>query len=244
MNKTRLKRMPTEYTAGGAWMLTFADLLSLLLTFFVLVFSMNTVQLDGWKSVVQAMSDEFNPNRPQISVTEHTTPSSLTQEKAKGLRLNYLEAVLQRTFQQIPEFQTGQVHRYADRIFISIPASAIFERKQAVPNEAAVDAFRDLAGVLVQIRNKIQVTAHTDKAPVANRLFRSNWELSMTRARIVAGILADAGYRDPIAVLGYADTRYEELHGSLTDERRYDLAERIDIVILDEGRDRGRYEIF
>ncbi|NVJ97544.1 MAG: OmpA family protein [Alphaproteobacteria bacterium] len=244
MNKTTLRRAPTEYTSGNSWMLTFADLLSLLLTFFVLVFSMNSVQFDSWKAVVRTMSDEFNPNRPQVSVTEHETPPSILQARQSGLRLNYLEAVFKRHFNKLPQFQTGQVHRFEDRIFISIPATVLFERKEALPNESAVEGLRALAGVLVQVRNKIQVTAHTDKAPVANRLFRSNWELSLTRARVVAGILADAGYRDPIAVLGYADTRFDQLPGSLTAERRYDLAERIDIVILDEGRDRGLYDIF
>jgi len=234
----------TELSSSGSWMLTFADLLSLLLTFFVLVFSMNTIQFDSWKAVVRTMSDQFNPNRPQISATEHETPPSLQETKTRGLNLSYLEAVVTRNFQQLPLFASGQVHRYADTIVISIPADAIFDRKQAVPQADAVRALQALTGTLVQIRNKVKVTGHTDPAPVGNRLFRSNWELSMTRARVVAGILADAGYRQPITVQGYADSRILELPGSLTQQRRYELAERIDIVIIDETRTRGLYDLF
>lgn len=244
MNRRRHHQAGVEGTGGNAWMLTFADLLSLLLTFFVLVFSMNTVQFDSWKDVVSTMSKEFNPGRPQISATEHVTPPSLTQSRTRGLHLNYLEAVVRRSFQQIPQFQSGQVHRMGNKIIISVPSTAIFDRKEALPNADAVAALRDIAGILVQIRNRIQITGHTDKTPVSNSLFRSNWELSLTRARVVAGILADAGYRDQIAVLGYADSRFEQLDHRMSAERRYELAERIDIVILDEGRDRGLYDIF
>lgn len=234
----------TELSSSGSWMLTFADLLSLLLTFFVLVFSMNTIQFDSWKAVVRTLSDEFNPNRPQISVTEHQTPPSLLQAKPRGLNLAYLEAIVDRSFRQLPLFAAGQVYRYEDTVVISIPANAIFDRKEAVPHADAVKALQSLTGLLVQIRNKIKVTGHTDPAPVQNRLFRSNWELSLTRARIVAGIMADAGYIRPMTVQGYADSRMRELDGSLAQQRRYELADRVDIVIIDETRTRGLYDLF
>ncbi len=234
----------TELSSSGSWMLTFADLLSLLLTFFVLVFSMNTIQFDSWKAVVRTMSDEFNPNRPQISVTEHETPPSLLQAKPRGLNLAYLEAIIDRSFRQLPLFATGQVYRYEDTVVVSIPANAIFDRKEAVPHADAVKALQSLTGMLVQLRNKIKVTGHTDPAPVQNRLFRSNWELSLTRARVVAGIMADAGYLRAMTVQGYADSRMRELDGSLTQQRRYELADRIDIVIINETRTRGLYDLF
>ncbi len=242
--KLHSSRMSSKPVPGNAWMLTFADLLSLLLTFFVLVFSMNTIQFESWKAVVRTMSDEFNPNRPAISATEHKDPPSVLQAKPKGLSLAYLEAVVSQRFSQIPLFENGQVWRTQGKVIVSIPASLLFERKDAIPNDAGFRALRDLAGVLIQLRNKIQVAGHTDQTPVSNQLFRSNWELSLTRARVVAGILSDAGYREPMAVLGYADTRFNQLPGSLTQQRRYDLAERIDIIIVDERRDRGLYDLF
>lgn len=244
VSNKRSRTVSTELTSGNAWMLTFADLLSLLLTFFVLVFSMNTVKFDNWAAVVRTMSDEFNPNRPAVSPTKHETPTSVMQVKAKGLKLAYMREVLARNMQQIPLFQSAHVYLVNDQVVISIPASVLFDRKRATPTGDAVEALRALTGVLIQVRNKIQVAGHTDQAPVANQLFRSNWELSLTRARVIAGIIADAGYRQNMAVLGFADTRFHQLDGSLTQERRYDLAERIDIIILDERQDRNAYELF
>ena len=244
MAKTPNPSKSRETTPGNAWMLTFADLLSLMLTFFVLVFSMNAIEFDSWKAVVQTMTRQFNPERPAISLTEHAAPESLQTSKPRGLKLAYLEAVVGRSFEQIPVFQTGEIIRYREKIVISLPARALFEPKQAVPKAEAVQGFRLLAGVLLQLQNKIQVSGHTGRAPVRNNLFRSNWELSLTRARVVAGVLAGAGYRKPINVLGYADTRFSELDESIPEERRFDLAERIDIVIIDETRERGLYDLF
>ncbi|NVJ69001.1 MAG: flagellar motor protein MotB [Alphaproteobacteria bacterium] len=245
MNIRQLSRnRRNEYTAGNAWMLTFADLLSLLLTFFVLVFSMNTIQYENWEAVVQSMSDQFNPNRPHISQEENDSDDSQLKARQRGLNLSYLEAVLKRSFSQIPLFQSGEIWRADDKIIVSIPASLLFERKDALLQPEAVKALQLLAGVLVQLRNKVQISGHTDSAPITSRLYRSNWELSVTRARVVAGVLAEGGFRDPVAVLGFADTRFEQLAPELTLERRYDLAERIDITIIDERRDRGLYDIF
>lgn len=245
MNNRPLSRgRRSEYSAGNAWMLTFADLLSLLLTFFVLVFSMNTIQYENWAAVVRSMSDQFNPNRPQISKEKHDTQDSQFKAKKRGLNLSYLEAVLARNFKQIPLFQSGEVWRAGDKIVVSIPASLLFERKDALLQPEAVKALQLLAGVLVQLQNKVQISGHTDSAPITSRLYRSNWELSLTRARTVAGVLADSGYREPMAVLGLADTRFEQLAPELSLERRYDLAERVDITIIDERRDRGLYDIF
>ncbi|WP_417452145.1 OmpA/MotB family protein [Kordiimonas sp.] len=230
--------------AAAPWILTFADLLSLLLTFFVLVFSMNAIQFDSWKSVVQTMSEEFNPNRPRVEVRPHDTPESIMTRHIPGLNLSYLEALLRRQLALVPLFQDAEVHLVGDNVIISLPASLMFERKKAVLAPDATRALRQLAGALVQIRNKLQVVGYTDAAPVSSGEFRSNWELSLTRARTVAGLLADAGYRQSISVLGYADTRLQDLNVTLSAKSRYEWSERIDIVLVNERRGQSTYDIF
>ena len=64
----------------------------------------------------------------------------------------------------------------------------------------------------------------------------------MARARIVAGILTDFVYRQSITVLGYADT--DNLIASGSNRNRQDLAERIDIVIIADRREKGPYDLF
>lgn len=224
---------------GASWMITFADLLSLLLTFFVLLFSMSTVQFDSWKAVVNTMSDEFNPDRPRVDVTPHEIPDHLKRKSAAGLNLNYLQSL----FTQAVESQAGLegtvVTQNSTGVIISIPAHLLFEKKDAQLVTGAVRPLRRLAGTLVQIQNKVKVAGHTDPGPVTNRRYRSNWELSMARARIVAGILTDFGYTQSITVLGHADTGSQAIPVS-----GQNLAERVDIVIIADRREKGPYDLF
>ncbi|WP_020401001.1 OmpA/MotB family protein [Kordiimonas gwangyangensis] len=229
---------------SAPWILTFADLLSLVLTFFVLVFSMNTVQYESWKAVVHTMNEEFNPKRPMVEILPHDTPPSLMTRSIPGLNLTYLEALLDRQLKQVPLFQEAVVHRVEDTVVISLPASLLFEPKLAVLAPDANRALRALAGALVQVRNKVQVAGYTNGAPVKTGLFRSNWELSLTRARVVAGTLSNAGYQQPMTVLGYADTRLRSLEHFNNVKSRYEWAERIDIVLINEKREQGTYDIF
>lgn len=242
MQAERKKDIKADTPPGGNWMVTFADLLSLLLTFFVLLFSMSTIQLDSWKSVVDTMSDQFNPKRPQVDVTPHKTAEHLQQKPVAGLNLNYLKALLERQIKTEAGLQGTLVTRTRGQVVVSIPANLLFERKNTEVVTGAIRPLRRLAGTLVQIKNKLKVAGHTDAGPITNLRYRSNWELSLARARIVAGILADFGYTQSITVLGYADTG--ELPGDASSDKQQGLAERIDIVIIADRREKGPYDLF
>lgn len=238
MSDSQPTQVSEQQTAG--WMITFADLLSLLLTFFVLLFSMSTVQFDSWKAVVAAMTDEFNEDRPQIDLTPQDSSSVLAPSTGPGLNLNYLRVLLERSISGHANFEGVSVVRQGDRVIVSIPADLMFERKDSTLVTGSVRPLRQLAGTLAQIKNRILITGHTDAVPVSSGKYRSNWELSMARARIVAGILTDFGYRQAITVLGYADTA----NGRAVSARDFAAEERVEIVIVPERHEGGLYDLF
>lgn len=242
MSASAKKTEQQKEAVGNSWMITFADLLSLLLTFFVLLFSMSTVQYDSWKAVVNTMSDEFNPKRPQIDVSPHEMPDHLKTKAASGLNLNYLQALMERAISNQAALEGSLVQLVGDKVVISVPADLLFERKDAQLVTGATKPLKALAGALAQIQNKIRIEGHTDPGPVTNGRYRSNWELSMARARIVAGILTDFGYRQSITVLGHADT--VGLPNGIAVQRARNLAERVDIVIIADRREKGPYDLF
>ena len=236
------RQKQSEEAVGASWMITFADLLSLLLTFFVLLFSMSTVQFDSWKAVVDTMSDEFNPKRPKVDITPHEMPDHLKKRSAAGLNLNYLQSLFTQAINSQAALQGTVVNLVEGGVVISIPANLLFEKKDAQLVVGAVKPLRRLAGTLVQIQNKVKVEGHTDPGPVTNGRYRSNWELSLARARIVAGILTDFGYSQSITVLGHADTGRLPVDTSVAQSQN--LAERIDIVIIADRREKGPYDLF
>jgi chemotaxis protein MotB len=123
-------------------------------------------------------------------------------------------------------------------VLISIPSERLFEGQGIGLTVGAEQPLQKLAGTLAQIRNGIRVISKADATPVLNSSYRSRWELSMARARVVAGILTDFGYTKSIDVLGRVDSL---VAGSLSQS----LAQgsTIDIVIAADEKQDSLYDV-
>ncbi len=239
---------PTHARANGAanagWMLTFADLLSLILTFFVLVFSMSTIHHDSWQDVVETMRDQFDPSYRAITQRQFENNQAIAREGAQGLNLNYLKALIQRDLDKNLSLKGTVILREQDRVIVSIPANSIFENKSGLFVPGAPAELQKFSGSLVQIKNKLVIASHTNDLPVSNGRHRSNWELSVTRAQLVAGVLVDAGYILPLTVVGHADSKFKKAGGTKATVNQLNAQERIEFVILGEGRAKGPFDVF
>ena len=243
MSKSSTTSKP-ELANNAGWMLTFADLLSLLLTFFVLVFSMSTLNVQSWMEVVDTMRDQFNPNYSAITQQSFENTEAVARTAPRGLNLNYLRALIERDIAQYEGLNRAQVRQETDRIIISVPASSWFQNKSGHFRDGGPHAITRLAGSLLQIRNRLLIAGHTNDLPVENGEFRSNWELSLTRAQLVAGVLVDAGYLQPITVVGHGDSKFSASDDGRVTIDRLDGQERIDFVLLDERRSNGVLDVF
>ncbi len=224
-------------------MLTFADLLSLLLTFFVLVFSMSTIQAGSWGDVVETMRGQFNAARSAVTPKQYDVEETIARTGLRGLNLNYLRAIVETSVARNSNLQGATVTRDDGRVIISIPAKGLFNNKDSLLKDGAVDAVKELAGSFVQIKNRLSIATHTNDQPVVNGKFRSNWELSITRAQLVAGIFADAGYYQSITVVGHGDSKFTRV-GSRATIEELEQQERIDFVLVNEGVERGPFDVF
>jgi chemotaxis protein MotB len=226
----------TNVTSG--WMITFADLLSLLLTFFVLLFSMSTVEFESWKAVVATMSKQFNLERAKVELTPTPNESQLNTRQVAGLNLNYLRVLMERAIAPHAAFEGVTVVRDNDRIVISIPSKHIFEEKETLLVSGGDKALAQLAGTLAQIKNRIRVAGFVPAGPLRLGKYRSHWELSLARARTVAGILTDSGYRHEITILGYAERTSID---SSVSNQAVGTDGRIEIIIAADDRQDGIY---
>lgn len=230
--------------SNESWMLTFADLLSLLLTFFVLIFSMSTIEYDSWGDVVETMREEFNAARSTVTPKRFDTEESVARVGLRGLNLNYLRVIVERSIANNAALKGVTVTRENDRVIVSLPASGLFDDKETRFLDGAVSSLEQLAGSFVQIKNRLTIAAHTNNLPVASNRFRSNWELSISRAQLVAGVFADAGYQEPITVLGHGDSKFETNPVGRATIEQMNQQERVDFIILSEGRERGPFDVF
>ncbi|MGB0671624.1 MAG: OmpA/MotB family protein, partial [Rhodospirillales bacterium] len=196
---------------GQAWMITFTDLVSLMLTFFVLLFSMSSLKVGEWEKMIDALSQTLNPSQVETTqpLTTQLNIGSIFRKRA--INLDYLAGVLDEAMREDPLLSQSLLLRLDDRLLIALPGDLLFEPARAILNDRALAAIFNLGGVLRNIGNQVGVNGHTDPIPPGEGLFDSNWELSMARAAAVANALRKSGYDEAIPSYGYAASRFEEL---------------------------------
>ena len=225
-----------EVKGPPPWMLSLADLISLLLTFFVMLFAMSKVKIDRWDEVVDALSQSIKPS-PVEDTDEPMANMNIPRVYRKpAMNLDYLSAVIDDAIDDNPVLGDARMSREADKLVISLPGDILFVAGSSDMTPKAQQALFVLGGVLRNIGNRIGVQGHTDPRPLSGRgQYASNWELSLARAGAVANELKQSGYTDYINIYGFAASRYDQLPKLLDEEARFAMARRVDIVIEPHG---------
>ena len=217
--------------ASTAWMVTFADMISLLLTFFVMLFSMSTVASEKWEDVVHALEQNLNPGRKTLHVEPSSAHDIRSVFKENATDLAYLAVVLREQMGKDQTLSRSAIVEHEKFLLISLPGDILFDRGTADVAPGARQALFMLGGLLENLRNKVEVIGHTDPLPSQGKRFTSNWELSLARAVAVAEELRHFGYRKKIVAYGQGDAKFKNLSLSLPESRRHAVARRVDVVI-------------
>ncbi len=225
-----LDELPAAPTPDRGWMVIFTDLVSLMLTFFVLLFSMSSVQADRWKEMVDVLSQTLNPAREKVDPVPSAPYNIATLSLKRAVNLDYLGAVLGDLMRQDDVLGHSRILGLEDRLIVALAGDAVFDPGEANLSERGRQALFVLGGVLRNVGNQIGVNGHTDATPPGGA-YASNWELSVARAATVANALKRSGYGQDIVAYGYADSRLARLTG-VPAEQRASLARRVDIVIF------------
>jgi len=214
------------------WLIIFSDMLALLLAFFVLLFSMSTVDSGAWQAMVGSLAQRLNPiGLTQEQVTEEP-PDVPRIFLPRATNLDYFQSVLEQKTKNDPVLGNAVLHRLDDRLVISLPADFLFPVGSANLTDEALRAAQTLGDMLHLIGNQVDVNGHTDpKIMAAGGEFASNWDLSLARAVAVAHALELGGYDRPVVAYGLADTRFNDLEIGLGRRVRLDLARRVDVVV-------------
>ncbi len=222
---------PEARGPSKAWMVTFTDLVSLMLTFFVMLFAMSNVEVDKWDSLIDALSQSLNASGANAVVVSSAEYNVATIVRKQAINLDYLASVLEKTVAEDEVLAHSRIMRLEDRLVIALPVDLLFTPARADLSEKAREAVFNLGGVLRNIGNQIGINGHTDPVLVTGGAYASNWELSLARAAAVANALRRSGYAEDIVAYGFADSRFSQLPDLPTDQR-HALGRRVDIVVL------------
>ena len=220
----------SEDRGSRIWLITFTDLVALMLTFFVMLFAMSSVKVSEWQNIIDSLSQTLRPSDEQPVPATTSTFNIGTIFRKQAINLDYLSSVLNETVKGQPLLSAGHVLRLEDRLIIVLPGDLLFEEGGATMTDSGRRSLFVLGGVLRNIGNQVGVNGHSGPGLPVGSDYSSNWELSTARAAAVANALKQSGYTDDIIAYGYADSRSAQL-SDLPEGVGGALARRIDIVI-------------
>ena len=213
------------------WLVSFADLVALLLAFFVMLFATQRVERLPWEALISSLSRSLNPTQADQKPEPSSRQNVRRLSARRAVDLRYLEKLLHGKAAVEPSLQDIRIWRGDNLLTIELPADSLFATGSAVLTEGARRVIFSLAGILRNIGNRIDIHGHTDPRPVRDEAFTSNWELSIARASAVADELRRAGFHRGIAALGYGDTRFDDDAKIAALSRAYATARRVDVIV-------------
>lgn len=248
------------------WVMTFADLMTLLMCFFVLLLAFSEMDIAKFKELAGSMQDafgvqaevevrtmpkgtsliarEFSPGKPEPTalneIRQFTIDSSENSLDAlnREQRDRELDATreharrLRAALRQEIEAGSIAIQTEGMKVIINILENASFESGRSEIRVDFLPTLDKIAGLIDTNEGVIMVSGHTDDVPIANERFRSNWDLSTSRAVSVAHELMEVATqigRERFIVTGHADTQPRR-ENSTTEGRAANR--RVDISIV------------
>lgn len=235
--RAELLPLPAPYSAQPAtWLVTFADLLSLILVFFVMMFAANAVRSSEWEKLATSLSDRLNPAAAAMRDKGSAADARLKAPMVEGRRIAWLETLFTEKLASDPVLGDSTVRNLGDRLAIAVPADLLFrENGDRLMDPAAFQAVARLAGLLRDLDNRVAVIAYTDPV-AAEAAGGAHWGLSLRRAVAVARTLERNGYGRPIEIFGHGAPPFDDLAADLPQALQSRLARRIELVIREYER--------
>jgi chemotaxis protein MotB len=223
---------PRRAGGGAVWLVTFVDLISLLLAFFVMMYSMSSVNSPDWRAFTAAMQKSVT-TKPVETVAAPPTPISAEADRpGRGVDVRYLRRILESGMSRETTLALAVLREASGNLILSLPGDLFFGAGSASVLESGNAALFALAETLSTLDNRIDLVGHSDPQPMrGGGAFASNWGLSLARAAAVADSLTRAGYRKPMTIRGLGDAHFDDINPDLPIAQRYRRARRVDLII-------------
>jgi len=249
----RRRKHEEEHDNHERWLVSYADFITLLFAFFVVMYALSTVNEGKYRILSDSMMSAFRNIQinsstqlpivvtPPIAVAQKPNQAARQQDAEKQKRRDKMRNVAKEILDAMaPLIEQGKVRviETSRGVTIEINDSILFSPGQAVLQPLSSRAMRAIAQVLAPTDFPITIEGHTDNVPISTPQFPSNWELSAVRATTVLRLFADSGVAaDRLTAIGYADTRPVEPN-VLADGRARNR--RVTILIDSSSGEKGK----
>jgi chemotaxis protein MotB len=222
------------------WLVSYADFITLLFAFFVVLFASSQADKGKQQQMSESVKRALENDRLVAKIagilggTVDNTGKGNAQWRGPGGSQPDLRPTLERLMMELKkEVSDGsmQVQMTQRGLVVSLRQAGFFPSGDDAVYETALASIEKVAKSIQKLPNPIRLEGHTDSIPIQTERFRSNWDLSAARAISVMALLQERYgiARGRMAVMGYADT--VPLAANETEEGR-SRNRRVDIVIL------------
>lgn len=236
MSRRKNKRGQSDETPknSGGWIVTFSDLMSLLLTFFILLFSMSTIDETKFEEASQSIQGVLSgQSSPDILDNEN---NSIDKDFNLDNYKSGIEGMYDEVVGYIQEEDLNSdvsVNMNEKGVFVDIKEAILFDTGSAEIKDSGLEVLQKLAKLINNLENQIVVEGHTDNIPINNYKYPSNWELSTDRAVSVVRYFSEKEKVDPqrLAAVGYGS--FNPIGPNDTEQQRA-ANRRVNILIIFE----------
>ena len=234
----RGKRAEAEGGAGHErWLLTYADLITLLLAFFVILFALANVDVKKFENLKGSLAEAFNTGvlsgQSSASIVPAGTIRDETQTSSNNPATSNLLTKLEAQLPQQGQFADviSYIAQRPEGVAVAISGTVAFVSGSSELTPEGTAALRQLATTLSELPNDLRVEGHTDNLPTASIRYPTNWELSTARSvSIVRFFQANGIAPSRLIAAGFGDQRPIAANTTARDRA---LNRRAEIVILD-----------
>lgn len=200
----RRKRYEEDKENHERWLISYADFITLLFAFFVVMYAISVVNIGKYTVLSEALGDAFggrgasDKSNTQVELEALPLSNIIAHKRAEAAkrdreRLDLLAKKLDSVMAPLVRSGKVRVTQTARGVTIDINASVLFRQGDASLSENARETLGAVGELLKDDPHAIEVEGHTDDTPIANPLFPSNWELSAARASTVVRLFAESG---------------------------------------------------
>jgi chemotaxis protein MotB len=243
----RKRKTGGEEIRGDEWLATFSDTITLLLTFFILLYSFSTVDVVKLKQISTALQNVLmgqagdsildrnlkygqepivgeNTAEPEIPIDLGKDTLSMYQKVKEYVEKNDMEAVV-----KIEQDRRGIVIQLRDNV--------LFDSGSAYIKENSREILEKISSLVATFPNEIIVEGHTDNVPISTYRYDSNWELSTARAVSVLRYFVETRNHNPVrfTAAGYGEFKPVAPNNSFENKA---MNRRVNIVIVVDEKEK------
>lgn len=216
------RRKRSEHDNHDRWMISYADFVTLLFAFFVVMYAISSVNEEKYKTFSSSLNIALSKQpitapggvvasqQDQVlkALVDKRTARLGEQQRKIQEQMKNLASGLSEVMAPLIDQRTVSISQTKRGVVIDISAGVLFRTGEAILQPDMLNVLRQVAAVLSKEESPIEVEGHSDDVPIATAQFPSNWELSSARASSVARVLIDNGVpAKRLAVVGLASNQ-------------------------------------